>query len=257
MSTAGEDDRWGQIMKMMISAILLSVGFACTAHADRLLYTSETVDGATVIGAWSPGDIKKQDQGSVLQKPSRLIKGDSTPLQKVIYTSRLQAAVNGITGRGLILFIRVSDGEADLVGDMAFVPYDEITEKAVLRIVSQFDIRKRWDTMTVRDQIERSDLIVVGSFMDFGQDVEDAVPTLTVDTTLRGVSTREIELLPDGVTPAQGKFLFFIQRYYGSGPDYMLMRCIPIKRATEYLNAMKKTESQPLAGGDGKPAPQL
>ncbi len=244
-------------MKKMISSILLAMGFACTAHADRLLYTSEMVESATVIGAWIPDDIKKQDERSVLQKPSRLFKGDSISLQEAIYAPRLQAAVNGITGRGIILFITVRDGRADLVADLAFVPNDAITAKVVSRVVSQFDLRKIWDTMTVRDQVERSDLIVAGSFMHFGQDVpEDTDPTITIDTTLRGVSTREIVLLPNGVTQAQGKYLFLIQRYYGSGPDYMLMRCIPMERATEHLDAIKKTESQPTAGGDGKPAPQ-
>lgn len=234
------------VMKMIIIAVVFVLVCACTAQADRLPYTSEMIDVATIIGAWHPSDIKREGDSMVLQKPSRLFKGDLLLLQKTTsYSSRLQAAITGTAGRGTILFINVREGRADLVSDLAFLPCNGIAEKVVSEIVAQLTLRANWDKLTIREHIEHSDIIVSGSFLKVGEDVpEDRNPSITVDTTFRGTSPTKIVLLPTGVTPEKGKFIFFANRYFGTGPDYILMRAIPMERATKYLDVLRERDAQ-------------
>jgi len=245
-------------MNKIMAAIAFVMVCACATQADRLPYTSEMVDAATIIAAWNPSDIKKQGEAMVLQKASRVLKGDLALLQKATsYSSRLQKAVGGITNRGAILFISISAGRADLVCDLAFLEWNGITVKCVSNTINQLEMRAIWDTFTVQEQIEHSDVVVTGSFSNTGEEsMEDAPRFIASDATLRGISPKKLVVLPEGVSVQSGRFLFMLQRYFGSGPEYMLMRSIPMENATKYLDILRRKDSQLISSGDGKPVPE-
>lgn len=245
-------------MNKIIGTMVLVLACAFPAQADRASYTSETVAEATIIGVWYPTDIKKHGESMVLQKPSRLLKGEFVSLQKATsYSPNLRAAVGGITNHGEILFIRVTEELADLVMCRIFLPLDAVTMKAVSYTINQLETRALWDTFTVQEQIEHSDVIVTGSFSTTEEEMlADQPRFIAADATLRGISPKKLVVLPDGVPVQSGRFLFMLQRYFGSGPEYMLMRSIPIENATKYLDVLRRKGSQPASPGDGKSAPE-
>ena len=223
-----------------------------TKSPDHLPYTSELVDAATLIGAWSTNELAKEGGNLMLRKPSRVFKGDPLLLRdETRYTRRLQDAIGGIAGRGAILFVTVREGRADLVADLACLPWNGITEKAVSHTVAQLTIRATWNNLSVRQQIENSDIIVAGSLSGLGEHAksERPNPTVTVENTFRGAPPKAMVVLPGGPPPEKGQALFLIQRYCGSGPDYMVMHCVPLNRATPYFAILGTTGVQEQGRG--------
>lgn len=243
-------------MKSTITLLLL-LCLSSRVYADRLPYTSEQVEGATLIGVWGPRDIHSVGDSLRLKQPQSVLKGNANSLAEVKqYSSILGKAIAAIAKdpestvkQRFILFIRIEGDTARLFQEDV-VPYSDIAVKSLGAVITQLELKNRWTVLSTIEQIELSDAIVSGK-VTLGE-ASSARFTLEVDKNYRG--------LPVGRVPGQLwveyvaekhlnlNALFFMQRQFGSGPDYVVMNVIPLAEAQRHLAHLKQVpivESEP------------
>jgi hypothetical protein len=227
-------------MKQVLFAVA-ALFLASHVMADRAVYTAECADGATLVGVWRPSDVVRDGDDIRLKRPDTLVKGAAANIRSVKqYSSRLRAAAQRIENEGAyILFIRVDGKRADLVADSGRLPYNSLSLKATKLVVQQLELKKKWTTLSVEEQVEKSDLIVSGSIPDEGPECPKDY-TVALDATYRGVPPKRLSVLPVQKEQLAGKHLFFIQRHVGTGPNHIVMNAVPIKDAKAFLNRLKK-----------------
>ncbi len=245
-------------MKQILTVVAFLI-LTPAARADRALYTSECVEYATVIGVWKPGDLVRSGNDVRLGRSDTLLKGDARSLDNVKkYSSRLTSAIKSISqdetlstrDRSLIFFIRVDGETADLVEFT--MPYSHLAVKAVTTVIAQLELQRKWNTLSVDDQIEQSDLIVVGKITT-GEEVCPMTYELVVDKRYRGVSIENLEVLPVAKAQVNVDALVFIQRHAGDGADYIVMNVVPVKEATAYFEKLNELKlSRSAIKGEGR-----
>jgi len=221
----------------VILVLLCSIHFA---WADRALYTSELVEGSTVIGIWTSNEIEPD---GTLRYSHDIFRGKYTEIKKARqYSARLTKAIQRIKKEGpFILFVRVNGKKADLVGDSGRLRYSAIALKAVKSVIRQLDLKAKWKKLSVDEQIERSDLIVSGKIGDDGPECPKDY-AISLGKTYRGVPPKKISILPVPAEQVGIESIFFIQRHNGVGPEYIVMNAVPLKEAKEYLKRLKETK---------------
>lgn len=224
-------------MKSLI-VFLCGVFFGQCALADRALYTAELVEGAQLIGVWRSENLAKAAKSVQLGKPSMILKGDFKVLTGADEMSpRLKRSLKAIAdGQPTILFIRVDRGRADIVGDSGQMAFSSIARKAVQSVIAQQEIQKRWSKLPIPEQLQRSDLVVRGIILD--SEISPKRYVIEVAGTPRGGGAKRISVLPVSDTVLDEECLFLVQRYDGTGPNYMVMAAIPRKDAKAYLTEL-------------------
>ena len=227
-------------MKYLLAVALALLCLTHSARAGRRLYTSELIEGATLVGDWRADDVTGSGNDVQLKRPSSVLKGDFESLAGAsTYSSRLTKAVQRIRKEGpSILFIEVDGERADLVGDSGRLPYNSLTFKAVKSVISQLELKGKWSTLSIDEQVERSDLIVSGRIGDEGPSPKEY--TIKVDKTYRGIPPVRLSVLPVSQEQLGVDSLFFIQRHSGTGPDYIVMNAIPMKDVQEYMDRLNE-----------------
>ncbi len=224
-------------MKHLFAALAL----LCSTHsaqAARVLYTSELVEGATLVGDWRADDVTGSGNDVRLKRFGTVLKGDFESLARAnAYSSRLAEAVQRIGKESpFILFIKVDGERADLVGDSGRLPYNSLTFKAVKSVIAQLELKGKWSTLPIDEQVERSDLIVTGRIGDKGPSPKEY--TIKVDKTYHGIPPVRLSVLPVAEDQIGIDSLFFIQRHSGTGPDYIVMNAIAVRDAQEHLRRL-------------------
>ena len=215
--------------------------------ADRAVYTAECADGATLVGVWRPSDTTGVGNDISLKRPDTVLKGTSDSILSVTeYSPRLRTAAQRLQKEGAyILFITVNGERADLVADSGRLPYNSLALKAATLVIQQLELKEKWTSLSVEDQIEQSDLIVSGTIPDEGPGCPKDY-TVSPDATYRGKLPVRLSVLPVQKEQLTRKHLFFIQRHVGTGPNHIVMNAVPIKDAKAFLNRLKrKGISQP------------
>lgn len=230
-------------MKIKIIQIIIGVLFCFTtsAWADRLLYTSELVEGATLIGIWGPNNIEQKGEELELKNPNTVLKGDVAEINKTRqYSARLKRAIKQIQEQGeFILFLRLDENRADLASDLSLEPYNYLTLKIVKTVIQQCELQNKWKTLPFEEQVERSDIIVSG-IINTGEEYPKEY-TLITDKVYRGVPPKKLWILTVADDKLNKESIFFIQRYVGSGPDYIVMYSVTLENAKDYLRELKET----------------
>lgn len=243
-------------MKKALLVEIMVFLLASTSWADRLPYTSELIEAADVIGIWRKENIIERDGSLYLGKPDTLLQGNAELLTKEYKCrDRLATVIKDIAEgtcvprRGLIIFIRVREKAKmyDLVGDFGCLHVDRIHLKVVKEIISQVELTRKWNTFTPDERVRQADLIVSGSIKS-GEEHPREYYVLVNDVHRGKCPAERIEILPlrEPVTNEEG--LFFIQRYYGSGPNYMLMDAVGAGEEDRYLDML--TQLRPVAAKD-------
>lgn len=224
-------------MQIIIGGLLC---FTTFAWADRLLYTSELVEGATLIGIWGPKNIEQKGEELELKNPNTLLKGDVAEINKTRqYSSRLKRAIKQIQEQGeFILFLRLDENRADLASDLSLEPCNYLTLKIVKTVIQQCELQNKWETLSFEERVERSDLIVSG-IINAGE-MYPKQYTLITDKVYRGMPPERLSILPISDDQLNKESIFFIQRYFGSGPDYMVMDSIALENAKDLLKELKE-----------------
>lgn len=233
-------------MKKIAPVIIIMLFLTSVAEASRLLYTSELVERADVIGMWLKEDILIQSDSIELEQPQILYKGNwQIHKENYRYMERLKEAMKTIVEekaipKGLIMFITIDEKDKifDLVGDLGFLSYDRIHGKVVEETINQIELVKQWDSLTLGERLNHSDIIISGNMTE-GEEYPRQFYIL-IDRVYKGIYKEDtMEILPPFKKPMNEKSLFFIQRYYGTGPNYMLIGTTKIDEATQYLNILK------------------
>ncbi len=224
-----------------VFAVVVVLCLAQVAWADRAPYTSELVEGAVLIGVWRSRNLKSNGEDIQLKRPDTVLKGEFAGIGKAKrYSPRLKRAIQRIEKEGpFILFVRLHGERADLVSSSGRLHYNATTLKAVRAVIRQLDLKEKWKTLSVEEQIERSDLIVTGQITE-GTEYPRSY-SMSADKVYRGVPPRTLSLIPVPKEQLGVESLLFVQRYNGSGPDYIVMHAVPLKDAKEYLKQLEET----------------
>ncbi len=233
-------------MQRLLAAAVLFLSLSCSADASRMLYTAEMAENASLIAVWYKDDIDRSQPNELrLKRPSITLKGDFREIKEdEKYSPRLKEAIEVIAnGRPLMLFL-MPGYWLDTVGDGGAVAYDYVNLKVTRDVIAQLEIRDRWKSLPISEQIERSDLIVGGTIAVDGPTYPQTFSALPT-TIYRGVVPKRASVLRPASGQVSVQSLLFLQRYYGSGPDHMLMHSVPLADAGPYLKLLSRVTLQP------------
>lgn len=250
-------------MKKLIATVISILISTAVCYADRLSYTDELVDAAGIIAFWSDDELRKIGDSIKLGRSSTVFMAKDKylhvskdrlsgktifslnsealqMLEQYQYSERLNRVLREIVDhKWYILFLGINDGRVDIIGDRGYIECNGITEKVIDDIVRQKAYQAKWDELSVKEQIARSDFIIKGTIRK-GM-IYPVSYYLKTDKVYRGeLSDAEIGVLPTSDDNIGNTSLFFLTKNFGSGPDYRVMKAVPLEKADEYLNILPK-----------------
>jgi hypothetical protein len=222
---------------LVFACLILAVG---TARASRLQYTFEMAKHSEVIGRWGPHELTQNENGFRLGQALELFEGDPSLLTKAkTYSPRLQTALTRIvtSRQAEVLFLHLDGEYLDLPGDLATLQSNGLTEKVVKNLLEQISLLDNWNNLPIKEQIERSDLIVTGKIIS-NKSWSLQSYYVPAERVYRGISPEKLEILPVPDSLLDSERLLLLKRNWGTGPDYLLMHSIPLQDAEEYLRIL-------------------
>jgi len=123
---------------ILVTAILLAL--INSVRADRMLYTIELLDAATIVAVWGPDNITESQKELRLGRPNLVLKGKAATIANSdAYSLRLKTTLQDIHDKEIssILFLRKALGKLDLVSDSGAIPSSQRVLKAIRAVRDQ------------------------------------------------------------------------------------------------------------------------
>ena len=217
-------------MKTYHIVFLFSLIFICNTNAERMRYTCEFVRDSRLIGVWSSKEIVNGKFGT----PSILIKGKVSTIKK-FKDKRYNKVLDRILKGEKLILIDLWDGH------YFTLPYNKENHDMIKFLIKQDKVFETWDKLTIKSQIENSDLIVKAKAMK-PQSRRGCIADhpIVPEKTYKGKKAKKHYIAYSSNYKLNKDYLFLIQKQPGTGPNYRVMKAIPWSEADKYLKALKQ-----------------
>lgn len=223
--------------------VVLAFASTSMALADRMPYTIEDVQNATMIGVWCADDIHDEGGSLRIEAPWKTLTGGMTWPPGIFYNPRIGQAARSIhNGPCLILLvehrvfparpeIRVQAQEyLDLTSDGGRLPFTDANLKMVEDTIRLWRlIHEEWAGLSRAERWRVADVVLIGTIVR--EPIFECPENLWAESRSvckggGGLPDRPTVIVPDRASSA-GEHLFFLARNPGTGPRYVVLGAEP------------------------------